>query len=124
MNKLTELYQINGKPLPVPDADVQMSFEDLDAADSGRDESGVMHRIPVRYKVGSWQFSYASLTQEEFSYLRGVLPQAGSFTFTYPDPDDCTQRKSCSAYLSGYSVVWHSARTKLFHNLKFSVIQC
>jgi len=124
MNTLTHLYQINGRPLFAPDADVQMSFEDLDAADSGRDESGVMHRIPVRYKVGSWQFSYSSLTQEEYAYLCGILPRAGSFTFTHPASDDCTRTESCTAYLSGYSIVWHSARTKDYRNLKFTVIEC
>ena len=49
---LTELYKIDGKPMVAPDADVQMSFEDLDGAQSGRDESGFMHRILVRRKVG------------------------------------------------------------------------
>ena len=124
MKTLTELYQINGMPMLAPDADVQMSFEDLDAADSGRDESGVMHRIPVRYKVGSWQFSYFSLTQEEYAYMQSILPRAGSFTFTYPAGDDCTRTESCTAYLSGYSIVWHSARTKDYRNLKFTIIEC
>ena len=124
MNTLTELYQINGMPMLAPDADVQMSFEDLDAADSGRDESGVMHRIPVRYKVASWQFSYSCLTQEEYAYMLSILPQAGSFTFTHPAGDDCTRTESCTAYLSGYSIVWHSARTKDYRNLKFTVIEC
>ena len=124
MNTLTELYQINGQPMLAPDADVQMSFEDLDAADSGRDESGVMHRIPVRYKVSSWQFSYFSLTQEEYAYMQSILPRAGSFTFTHPSGDDCTRTESCTAYLSGYSIVWHSARTKDYRNLKFTIIEC
>ena len=35
-----------------PDEGVEMSFEDLDSADAGRDEAGYMHRSVVRYKVG------------------------------------------------------------------------
>ena len=58
MRKTTSLFQINGAPLLVPDAEVTASYEDLDSADAGRDESGVMHRLPVRFKVGSWSFSY------------------------------------------------------------------
>lgn len=124
MNSVTELYLIDGKPMLAPDADVEMSFEDLDASDSGRDESGVMHRIVVRHKVGVWNFRYSHLTQEEYAYMLSILPKTGSFVFTYPKPEDCTKQESCTAYLSGYSIVWHSARTKDYRNLKFSVIAC
>ena len=53
---------INGQPMFAPDADIDFSYEDLDDADSGRDESGYMHRIVVRYKVmsGSFVFSHIS----------------------------------------------------------------
>ena len=124
MNSLTERYLIDGKPMLAPDEDVEMSFEDLDASDSGRDESGVMHRLPVRYKVGSWNFVYSSLSQEEFAYMQSILPQAGSFTFTHPSLSDCTQTETCTAYLSGYGIVWHSAKTRDYRNLKFSIIEC
>lgn len=124
MNSLSSLYQINGMPMLAPDENVEMSFEDLDASDSGRDESGVMHRVVVRHKVGSWTFSYSQLTQDEYAYMLGILPKAGCFTFTHPKLSDCTQTESCTAYLSGYSIVWHSARTKDYRNLKFSIIAC
>ena len=124
MNTLTELYQIDGKPMLAPDADVEMSFEDLDAAESGRDESGVMHRIMVRRKVGVWNFCYSHLTQAEYAYMLSILPQTGSFLFTHPKLEDCTQTESCDAYLSGYSILWHSAKTGDFRNMKFSIIAC
>ena len=124
MNTITDLFQINGKPMLAPDADVEMSFEDLDASDSGRDESGVMHRIVVRHKVGVWNFNYSRLTQEEYAYMLSILPQAGCFTFTYPKPSDSTKRESCTAYLSNYSILWHSAKTGDFRNLKFRSIAC
>lgn len=124
MNSVTELYQIDGKPMLAPDADVEMSFEDIDSPDSGRDESGVMHRIVLRYKVGVWNFSYSHLTQEEYAYMCSILPAKGCFSFTHPKADNCAETESCDAYLSGYSVVWHSARTKDYRNLKFSIITC
>ena len=65
MRATTELFTINGEPMLVPDAEVSMSYEDLDSADSGRDESGVMHRIVTRYKVASWGFQYSGLNEEE-----------------------------------------------------------
>ncbi len=124
MNTVTDLYQIDGKSMLAPDMGVEMSFADLDSADSGRDQSGVMHRIMVRSKVGVWNFCYSFLTQEEYAYMLGILPKTGHFTFTYPKPEDCTQTETCTAYLSGYSIVWQSNRTKLYRNLKFSIIAC
>lgn len=124
MNTITELYQINGKPMLAPDENVEMSFEDLDSSDSGRDESGIMHRIVVRQKVGTWTFTYSQLTQEEYAYMLSILPTAGCFTFTHPSLADCENTETCTAYLSNYSVAWHGVKTKGYKNLKFSIIEC
>lgn len=121
---LCELYRINGRPMPVPDQDVQMSFEDLDSADSGRDESGFMHRTVKRHKVCTWDFVYSYLSQEEYTYLLGLWEQAGSFTFSYPDPAEPARRRQTTAYLSRYGITWHNARTGWYRNLKFSIIEC
>ena len=121
---LTELYQINGKPMLAPDAGVEMSFEDLDASESGRDESGFMHRIVVRNKVGSWNFFYSHLTEAEYAYLLSILPESGSFTFTHPTPGDSARTEETTAYLSQYGIAWHNARTGEYRNLKFRIIQC
>jgi hypothetical protein len=120
--QLTELYQIDGKPLLAPVAGVEMSFQDLDDAQSGRDESGYMHRIVVRHKVGVWNFVYSHLTRDEYIYLLSILPTGGSFTFTYCAPDGSMHRTD--AYLSGYGVVWQDARTGQYRNMKFSIIEC
>lgn len=121
---LTQLYQIDGAPLLAPDAGVEMSFEDLDAAESGRDESGFMHRIVARNKVGVWNFNYSHLTEAEYAYLLSILPAGGSFTFTYPVLGNSSKLTYTTAYLSKYGVVWHNARTKDYRNLKFSIIEC
>lgn len=124
MNTVSDLYQINGVSMLTPDQGVEMSFEDLDSADAGRDEAGYMHRAVVRYKVGVWNFVYSYLTQGEYTYMLSVLPKSGTFTFTYPDPINPNARKSCKAYLSGFGITWHSAKTNLYRNLKFSIIEC
>lgn len=124
MNTVSDLYQIDGASLLAPDEGVSMSFEDLDAADAGRDEKGYMHRSVVRYKVGVWNFVYSHLTHYEYAYMQSILPRAGTFTFSYPDPLDPSVRKSCTAYLSAYGITWHSAKTGHYRNLKFSVIEC
>ncbi len=120
---LSDLYQINGKPMPVPDEGVEMSFEDLDSAQSGRDEAGFMHRIVVRSKVGVWNFTYSWLDAETYRYLLSILPEEGVFTFTHPTPDD-RGSASTTAYLSRYGISWHNARTNTYRNLKFSIIEC
>lgn len=124
MSKVSFLYAIDGKPLLVPDAGVQMQFTDIDSDESGRDESGYMHRMIKRHKVGSWSFQYESLTQQEYSYMQSILPSGGTFCFTYPDPSDPSQSKTAEAYLSQYGITWHSARTGLYRNFKFDIIQC
>jgi hypothetical protein len=101
-----------------------MQFTDLDSDDSGRDESGFMHRLIKRHKVGAWSFQYGSLTQAEYSYMLSILPQGGTFTFTYPDPADPSQSKATTAYLSQYGITWHNARTGLYRNFKFDIIEC
>ena len=121
---LTELFLIDGRPMVAPDEDVEMSFEDLDSAQSGRDESGYMHRIRVREKVGVWRFRYSHLRGEQYRYMLSLLSGDEVFLFTYPDPFFPGRYNTTTAYLSAYSAVWHSARTDTYRNLEFSVIEC
>ena len=44
MRSLTELFQVNGKPMLAPDTEVSVGYEDIDGADAGRDQAGFMHR--------------------------------------------------------------------------------
>lgn len=120
----TNLFQINGKPLLPPDEDVSLSFEDLDSSESGRDEGGFMHRVVVRYKVGTWSFVYSHISQAEYDYIRSAIPDEPDFVFTHPTQADCTQTEQTRAYCSKYGIVWHSARTKDYRNLKFNIIEC
>lgn len=124
MRATTDLFKINGKPMLVPDADVGVSYEDLDSADSGRDESGAMHRLPIRYKVGSWKFSYSYLTEEEKQYMESLFPDSADFYFTHPDRLDASVSETCLAYRSKYSITWKNARTGLWSGYGFNIIQC
>ncbi len=124
MRAKTTRFAINGAPMLVPDEDVGFSYEDLDSADSGRDESGVMHRIPVRFKVGSWSFSYTHLTEEEKRYMEALFPDAAEFDFTHPDRLDASKSVTCKAYRSKYGISWRNARTGLWSGYSFNIIQC
>ena len=121
---VSKLYQINGIGLLLPDQDVSMQWEDLEAPGSGRDESGYMHRIVLREKLCSWNFVYSHLTQEEYSYMHSLLNGPKTFAFTFPDPNDPTKFRSTQAYLSQYGITWHNAATGLYRNLKFRIVEC
>lgn len=124
MRKVTELFLINGMPMLVPDGEVSVSYEDLDDADSGRDESGVMRRIPVRYKVGSWNFTYSHLTEEEKQYMENLFPDSADFAFTHPHRQDASVAVTEPAYRSKYGISWKNARTGLWSNYSFTIIGC
>lgn len=124
MREKTELFQIGGKPMLVPDAEVVVSYSDLDASDSGRDESGYMHRIVVRHKVGSWKFTYAHLTEEEKQYMESLFPDTASFLFQHPSRHNSSIPEQTLCYRSKYDISWKNARTGLWSGYGFSIIEC
>lgn len=123
-HSLTELFQINGKPMFAPDADIDFSFEDLDSSDSGRDESGVMHRIVIRYKVMSGSFEFSHITEEEMQYMESLFGNEPDFLFTHPSRMDSGKSVTTRCYRSKYGISWHNARRGLWRNYKFSIIEC
>lgn len=124
MRPFAKMFRINGKPMLAPDEDVSVSHADLDGEDSGRDESGIMHRIVVRYKVGTWSFAYSNLTEDEKRYMEELFPETPDFDFTHPDRLRADKEVTTRAYRSNYGIVWHNARTGEWQNYKFNVIEC
>lgn len=107
-----------------PDAEVSASYDDLDAADSGKDESGVMHRSVLRYKVGSWRFEYFSLTEEEKQYMESLFSDAPTFQFMHPSRKDASIMETSECYRSKYGISWRNARTGLWSSYTFSIVEC
>ena len=120
--KYFDEFLVNGNPILMPDAQVEISFQDLDSGSAGRDESGVMHRIRVRRRVASWNFSYFTLNRQEFQYMEQLLSQEPVFTFTYPGSDGKT--KTCRAYCAKSELIYENARLGLYRNYKFRIIEC
>lgn len=115
-------FLIDGQPVLAPDAGVQISESDLDSEDSGRDESGYMHRIVAREKVKTWGLQYSFLTEEEYRYQMSLFAGKPTFTVTYRDLDD--NEASTTAYCSTASITLQNRRTKQYKNLKFNIIEC
>lgn len=108
----------------VPDAGVGFSFEDLDDASSGRDESGYMHRFVLRHKVGKWAFSFASITEEEKQYLENLIPNSATFSFTHPSREDSNIPETTECYCSKVDMSWYNAKTGVWKNYRFNIIEC
>ena len=122
--KTSDKFQINGRPMLAPDAGVGFSYEDLDDSASGRDEAGVMHRFVVRYDVGKWSFSFYSITEDEKNYLESIFPKAPTFRFTHPSPEDSDVLVTEECYRSKRDMSWYNAKTGVWRNYKFNIIQC
>lgn len=118
------VFLIDGKPMLLPDADMEVSFEDLDGASAGRDESGVMHRQVLRYKVGKWSFVYSRLSRKEYAYMESLFGGKSHFQFTFPSLTAPNETTTVTAYRSGFGIGWHNAQTGDFRNYKFSIIEC
>lgn len=108
----------------VPDNEVSASYADIDSEETGRDEGGAMHRLVVLYKVGTWGFSYSSLTEEEKQYMEGLFPNTPDFTFTHPSRKDASEPEETRCYRSNYSLSWQNAKTGLWKNYNFNIIAC
>lgn len=124
MKSFVEFFLVNGKPLFAPDADVVITYTDLDSEESGRDEGGVMHRIVVQYKMGTWSFTYSHITEEEKRYIESLFPNEPDFQFTHPGRIDVSTKEVTRCYRSNYSIAWKNAITGEWRNYKFNIIAC
>lgn len=124
MRTKTELFTINGKPMFAPDEEIDIQYSDLDAADSGRDESGYMHRIVVRYKLGTWSFVYSHITEAEMQYMESLFEDAPDFTFGHPSRLNSGVTEETTCYRSNYGIAWKSAAQGVWKNYKFNIIEC
>lgn len=115
-------FQIDGRPILTPDEGVRIIKSDLDSEDSGRDESGVMHRQVLREKVVTLELEYAVLTQREYQYTETLFAGKATFTVEYLDLNG--KLAEMTAYCSKTSIFLHNARTGIYKNLKFSIIEC
>lgn len=124
MRKTTNLFLIDGQPMLAPDENLTLSMEDVIASDSGRDESGFLHRFVVRLGVGKWRFSYGYLTEEEYAYMESLFAGKETFRFTFPDCLHGGEAKEMTAYRNEHGILWQSAATGQFRNYQFTILSC
>ena len=115
-------FLIDHQPILVPDEGVQINLEDLDSSESGRDESGVMHRVVLREKVRKYSLPYGTLSQEDYVYLMSLFAGKPTFEVEKRDPDG--KRVTFTAYCSKVGISLYNKRTGLYKNLTLNIIEC
>lgn len=122
MRVKTDLFLIDGQPMLAPDENIKITMEDIDAADSARDESGFLHRFIARQNAGKWLFSYAFLTAEEYAYMENLFAGKATFRFVY---SDCAGKlKEITAFRNQHEILWKSVTAGEFSNYQFSIQAC
>lgn len=115
-------FKINNSSFVAPDAEVSVQKKDLEASDTGKDESGYLHRFLLRRKLRTWSFNYTHLTQEEYEYMEKLLDASGTFTFTFPD--DNGSAATCTAYCAGGAVAIRNIKTGIYSRYSFNIVEC
>lgn len=115
-------FLIDGEPILVPDADIAVSFEDLDSSESGRDESGVMHRIVLREGMRKIPLSYGFLKAEEYRYMESLFKGRSHFEVEIIGLDGDSTK--FDAYRSKHSITIRNIKTGLYTNYNFNIIEC
>lgn len=122
MRKYDFEFLIDGQPILVPDEDVTISYEDLDSEESGRDESGVMHRVVMREGVKKIPLSYAFLNREEYLYMESLFK--GKSSFQVDCRDELGSPMRFAAYRSKHSITISNIKTGAHKNYSFSIVEC
>lgn len=115
-NRLEALL-IDGLPLPCPDANVVISENDLDSEDTGRDESGYMHRLVLRHGVKTWEFPYASLSAADYAYIKSLIANKAEFQVDF-------WGTQTTAYCSNISATIQNVVTGDYRDVTLKIIEC
>lgn len=114
-------YLVDGQPLLSPDTNVNITENDLDSSDSGRDEAGYMHRMMIRSAIKTFEFVYAVLDAQDYAYVQSLFNGKTDFEFTYQTSEGPVTTK---AYSSKRSITLRNYVTGEYKNLKFNIIEC
>lgn len=120
---MSKQYFVDGQPLYEPDADggVQMEWNSIASAGSGRTQDGVMHIEWVISRIPKAKFTYKAVTLEQIAYMNALV-QGKTFMFTCPKEDGTleTFEAYCSTSNgSNYSSYFYNG---LYRDFKFDII--
>lgn len=99
------------------------SLQDVDSAESGRNQNGTMVRDRVAQKI-KWQLSFPPLTSAEISSLLSAI-NGVTLSFTYPDPRTGLQSDAKTCYVGDRTSPLYSLinGVPMWEGLSFSIIE-
>lgn len=95
MRKYDDEFLIDDLPVLLPDEGVRIEPEDIFASESGQDESGYMHIIPLRNDVLKFTLNYRFITHEEYQYMESLFKGKPAFSVEFRNLDGEIETRTC-----------------------------
>lgn len=95
MRKFDDEFLIDGLPVLLPDEGVRIEPEDIFASESGQDESGYMHIIPLRNDVMKFTLNYRFITHEEYQYMESLFKGKTAFSVEFRNLNGEIETRTC-----------------------------
>jgi hypothetical protein len=95
LRKFDDEFLIDGLPVLLPDEGVRIEPEDIFASESGQDESGYMHIIPLRNDVLKFTLNYRFITIDEYRYMESLFKGKTTFSAEFRKLDGEVETRTC-----------------------------
>jgi hypothetical protein len=126
---MADYFKINGVPLdgrslPEPaHGGAIFSVQDIDSAETGRNQEGAMIRERVATKI-KWQFTFPPLSRAMCSALLNAISGV-TFELTYPDPFSPTEMVTKTCYVGDRTAPAYSTAygMPMWENIAFSIVE-
>ena len=115
----TGSWAVNGDPLLVPSAGIQIEHTNLAGSSSGRTEDGVMHIDWIRRDIRKVSLRWSVLTSSELNYVL-TLMQGKEFTLTFKDRGFV---QTMRAYAAESSYTFYSDALDLYTDVSINAIE-
>lgn len=124
-----DYFKINGVPLdgrslPEPaHGGAIFSVQDIDSAETGRNQEGTMMRERVATKI-KWQFTFPPLNRAMCSAILNAIADV-TFELEYPDPFSPTEMATKTCYVGDRTAPAYSTAygMPMWENIAFSVVE-
>lgn len=126
---MADYFKINGVPLdghslPEPaHGGAIFSVQDIDSAETGRNQMGLMMRERVATKV-KWQLTFPPLNRAMCSALLNAIADV-TFELEYPDPYKASGTTTKTFYVGDRTMPIYSIASgmPMWENISFSVVE-
>jgi hypothetical protein len=115
---------LNGVSLPEPaHGGAIFSVQDIDSAETGRNQNGDMMRERVATKI-KWQFTFPPLNREKCSALLNAISGV-TFELEYPDPYKASGTTTKTCYVGDRTTPIYSTASgmPMWENISFSIVE-